>query len=200
MSVKEIIDSGILEMYCLGIASDDEKALIEKLIVSENELQKELGEINTALARYASDFRKEAMPSLKQRILEQIELSPQEPEQLSENSSIVEWLNYVDHLGLKPSTNIEGLDVRELPQRSTHLTMVLWGTKGAIIPDEEHEAIDEHFLICKGACEMTIDGVKTIYGEGGYLCIHPHHIHSGVVISDEPMMLIVQRRAASFSN
>jgi len=43
---------------------------------------------------------------------------------------------------------------------------------------------------------MIVDGEKTIYKEGDYFCIHPYQIHSGVVLSGDPMIMIVQRRAA----
>ena len=195
MSVKELIDSGILELYCLGIASEEEKALVDSFAEKNETVKAELSEIEHALSAYASGFRP-SMEITKQKIFKRIEEQISEPELLTNDSSVQEWLIYLHHLGLKSPSDLEGIEVKELPQTAPHFTMVLWATPDSLIPDEEHADLNEHFLICEGSCEMDVDGIKTSYSQGDYFCIHPHQKHSGRVISGNPMIIIVQRRAA----
>jgi quercetin dioxygenase-like cupin family protein len=195
MSVKELIESGILELYCLGIASEEERAIVDSLADRDERVRAELSEIDHALASYGSRFRP-SMEAIRQKIFARIEEPIHEPALLSADSSQHEWLSYLNQLGLKSPSDLEEIAIKELPQNGSHLTMVLWATPESIIPDEEHDDLDEHFLICEGSCEMNVDGIKTSYSRGDYFFIPPHHKHSGVVKSGNPMIIIVQRRAA----
>jgi len=183
-------------MYCLGIASEEETVLVNKLVAVDEQVQDELAAINNSLAAYASRFRSPGMSSVKQEIFARIGDEFGEPSLLSENSSAEEWLSYLTQLNLNPPKDLDEIMIHELPNNGDHSTMILWAGKGAAIPVEEHEDINEHFLVCSGSCEMMVNGSRSLLQQGNYFCIHPHQIHSGIVISGDPMIMIVQRRAA----
>lgn len=73
MDVKEVISSGIAELYVLGMASEAEKQLVEKLAAEHPEMQKELEEIRASLDAYGSSFSQTPDPALKAKIEEQFQ-------------------------------------------------------------------------------------------------------------------------------
>ncbi|MFI5134576.1 MAG: hypothetical protein ACHQD9_01865 [Chitinophagales bacterium] len=196
MTGKELIDSGILELYCFVIATEEERQTVEMLAANDDTVRNEINEIKTALNTYAGTLGPHKSKELKQQIFDRIDHSTGQPPLLDSNSSAAEWLRYINELELKQPDNLDGISIEELSVTSESVTMILWGKKGGIISDEEHEDLDEHILICKGSCEMTAEGKKVFCRSGDYLCIHSHQIHSGKVTSDEMMIAIVQRRAA----
>ena len=103
MSTKEIIESGIIELYCLGIASKEEQSLIEQLAKKDPILLSEISSVNDALAFYAvASSATHPPPSLKTSIMNAIQGSIAEasetnlPPTLTAHSTINEWVEYCD--------------------------------------------------------------------------------------------------------
>lgn len=71
-TVQEIIESGILEEYVLGLLSDTENQKVEEYIRQYPEIEKEVFEIQEALYQYSLQYQKTPRPELKNEILTQI--------------------------------------------------------------------------------------------------------------------------------
>ncbi len=68
MSIEEIIESGLLESYVLGIATPEETVMVQELCVKHPELIKEIELIEEALISYSSQTIKPLNNELKNSI------------------------------------------------------------------------------------------------------------------------------------
>ena len=74
MDKEEIISSGLLEMYVLGIASPKETQMVEECLVQNPDLLRELEQIESSLITYAQSEAPVANPEMKNRIKERIKI------------------------------------------------------------------------------------------------------------------------------
>lgn len=203
MSVADLIESGIVELYCLGIATVEENMLVEQLAADSPELKKEITAIQEALALYAVAGSKLNPPAeLKEKILSSLEDHSSTTKQLNlppvltAASEIDSWLEYLsDHNIVIPTMDFD-LIMTDLPGTAAYFTYVVFGNPGAVVPEEIHDGHDEYLLICKGECEMNMEGQKSRYKAGDFLSISPGTRHTGLVTGTETMIAIGQRRAA----
>lgn len=72
-TVQEIIESGILEEYVLGVLSDEENQEVESYIQQYPEIKQEVFEMQETLYQYSLQYQKTPRPELKNEILAQIE-------------------------------------------------------------------------------------------------------------------------------
>lgn len=201
MTAKELIESGIIELYCLGIASEEEKLLVDQLAVHDDLLKQEIASVNDALAAYAV-AASTVSPSqrIKEKILSSIQSSTSEngvinlPPLLTPQSQPKEWLEYLEENHIAPA--VDDLQMIELPGTEAYYTYAVFGKPGDMVGEEIHNGHDEYLLICTGTCEMTIGGIKKYYKAGDFLTINPAIPHSAKVTGTERMIVIGQRRAA----
>lgn len=203
MTAQDLIESGIVELYCLGIASDDEKKLVEEMAVADHSLQEEIAAVNEALARYALSASGQVH---KERVKEKIFATIQShsatagqeyfPPLLDKSSKVDDWLNYLKEHHVSPAEQANGLEMIELPGNDARYTYVVFGRPGDVVDEEVHDGHHELLLICSGTCDMVIDGVRKPYQAGDLISIVPGTRHSGVITGTERMIVIGQRRAA----
>jgi len=72
MNAKELIESGLLELYVLGDVSSEQNALVEKFAASDVDVKRELSQIENAFKFYAMAYAIGAPPSLKDKVLDKI--------------------------------------------------------------------------------------------------------------------------------
>ncbi len=73
MEAKDIISSGILELYALGIASQEEVVQVEQWLLSYPEVKEELYHIENTIEEYAKANAVEPSATLKERIINKID-------------------------------------------------------------------------------------------------------------------------------
>ncbi|MBX7108019.1 MAG: cupin domain-containing protein [Chitinophagales bacterium] len=202
MSVADLIESGIVELYCLGIASEEENLLVEQLAVDSPELKAEISAINEVLALYAVEGSKlKPSQKMKEKIIASLQTSDTPlpsslPPVLTIQSTVDSWLAYLDSHNIEmPRTDFD-LIMKELPGTADYFTYVVFANPGAVVSEEMHEGHEEYLLICKGECEMNIAGQTRQYKEGDFLHIAPGTRHTAVVTGTASMIVIGQRRAA----
>ena len=193
MDIKQFINSGILEIYCMGIASDEERIAVESYAARHLEVQEEIDAINAALLGYAEGSGKTAAPALKKKTLEAI-ARQNFPALLSAQRNIEWWLQYIESLHVDLPVGYE-IHLVDLPGDERKTNYIAWAKKGAFI-EESHSDEDEYLLMIKGSCTITVDGRTTKYFPGDLIYIPKGKIHTAVAISDEPMIVIGQRLAA----
>src|SRR5271156_6426890 len=54
MNIEDYIESGILQDYCLGILSEEERAWVEEMCAKYPKIKEELTEIQQALEKYST--------------------------------------------------------------------------------------------------------------------------------------------------
>ena len=79
LSIEEIRDSGLLELYVLGEASTDEQSIVRAALVNHKELVKDVEEIEYSLYTYAKIHAVAPSASVKEKLLQQISNSKKPP-------------------------------------------------------------------------------------------------------------------------
>lgn len=72
MKLKDIISSGLLELYILGLTSQDESRQVQQWIKQFPEVQKEIDNIQDAMESYALAHAIQPDQAVKKRILDQL--------------------------------------------------------------------------------------------------------------------------------
>lgn len=79
MDLQSFIKSGLLEAYVAGQCTDDERRQVQRMAEQYPEVRAELENIEKALEQFAQAHAVPPPPSLKNKILEQIELEAGQP-------------------------------------------------------------------------------------------------------------------------
>jgi Anti-sigma-K factor rskA len=72
LEAKDIISSGILELYATGIASTEEVKLVQQYVLQYPEVAAELAQIEAGMESYARTFAVQPDPSVKDKIFARI--------------------------------------------------------------------------------------------------------------------------------
>jgi quercetin dioxygenase-like cupin family protein len=201
MEINELISSGIIEMYCLGIATEEETKQVEKFASENNAVRDEILVVREALELYASANHASPPATLKNKIMAAIMNSEKRdqpfdfPPRLSRYSTVEEWMNYISSNHIAPPKEYEGLYLLDLPGDKKQATYIVWAKKGAVV-EESHSEEDECLLMLEGNCSIIIDGKTGYYHEGDLVFIPKNSVHRAEVLSDNPMLVIGQRIAA----
>nr|MBA3970866.1 hypothetical protein [Bacteroidota bacterium] len=73
MSIREYIESGVLEIYVLGLTDEAERAEVEKMAAAHPEIRKEIAEISVALQNYAEKRGVAPHPAIKPLLMATID-------------------------------------------------------------------------------------------------------------------------------
>ncbi|MBC8173349.1 MAG: cupin domain-containing protein [Chitinophagales bacterium] len=199
MQAHELIQSGILELYCLGIASADERTLIEELKETHSEIQEEIASIEKALRIYAGSDIPKPSEHLHRKIFDTIAQQESDalhlPPILSAQSNREEWETYLANNNIKKPAGQNQLYLIELPSTQNLITYVVYAERGGNV-EESHETELERLFMLKGTCTIEYNGMLRVYNEGDFIEIPPNSVHHAIATSDETMILIGQRLAA----
>lgn len=87
MNKEEFISSSLLELYAMGISSEEESKIVEQNLKQFPELKADLNEIEMSLENYAMSNAVEPSSSVKQKIINQI--FPEASKQEAQSAPIV---------------------------------------------------------------------------------------------------------------
>lgn len=200
-SVKAYIDTGILELYVLGIASIEECAEVEKLTLAHVEIQKEIEKIQASVEAYATSIKLAPNPVIKPFLMATIDYTERMkngepaviPPMLSESSTINDynqWLNRPDMV----STEKEEVFAKIIGYTPEAVTAIVWLKDFA--PQEVHDNEYERFLIVEGTCDIIVEDEVNQLLPGDYFAIPLHKKHMVKVTSSITCKVILQRVAA----
>jgi mannose-6-phosphate isomerase-like protein (cupin superfamily) len=201
-NIESFTESGILEMYVLGMASAEEIKQVEEMASLHKEVRKKIQEITETLKVYAEAHSKVPNATIKPMILGSIDYmerlkngeKPSFPPILNGNSTIQdynEWLSRTDITLLDDFDQVYVKLIGYTPQASTAIVWIKSET-----PYEVHTDEHEKFLIVEGTCDINIDGNIQSFVPGDYLSIPLHAGHTVKVTSAIPCKVILQRVAA----
>lgn len=201
-TIENYINSGILELYVMGMTNAEESLEIKNLYENNLEIKNEIDEITNALHEFSSNLAPEIDPSVKPMIIGTINYMErlQNGEEfmnaptLSKVSKINEFKYWLE----KPELNIyneeDEIDAKIISATPEVTTMIIWLKNGA--PSEIHDKEYEHFLIVEGSCDITIGEEVHSLIPGSYLSIPLYIPHSVKVTSEIRCKIILQRVAA----
>jgi mannose-6-phosphate isomerase-like protein (cupin superfamily) len=197
MSIEEILSSGLLEMYCLGIVSDAERELVQQYALQYPVVNAELQAIEKTIGAYGVSLKKPA-EKVKQDIFNHIYNEEAKklglPGILSPSSTIEEWLTYMQQNVMKP-TGDEPLYMMEVANTKNIVTYFAWAKPGAFVEEEHSEELERLFML-QGSCKIDIQGITHYYKAGDFVEIKKNTLHRAEATGRETMILVGQRFAA----
>ncbi len=198
MDIAAYIHSGILETYCLGLASPQEEREVAAYAKLYPAIQNEIDVINSLLEEYAMANRVEPPAGNRTKLLlalyQQLSGSGKVyPPLVKEHTTANDFSKWMADKDIpSPGEDYDNLWVHELPSTGTVMNAMVWAKKGFDL--EEHSTCNEFVAILEGHCDMYFDGEKKHYEAGEIIRIPPMMPHYAVITSAKPMIAIVQRQ------
>jgi mannose-6-phosphate isomerase-like protein (cupin superfamily) len=203
MTTREYIESGILESYVMGVASDIEREEVEMMAAGNADIRQEIDAISDALEKYALAHAIEPSPAVKPLLMATIDYFeriksgepisyPPELHKSSKPEDYFSWLNRPDfNFSDSDEDNLFAKIIGYTPQM---ITAILWMKQET--PREIHHDEHERFLILEGNCDIIIGDKSHHLVPGDYFAIPLHKYHQVKVTSFIACKAILQRVAA----
>ena len=197
IDIHNYIHSGILEAYCLGVLSTEEKKEVESFRLNYTEVHRALSAIELSFEHLAEATSIQPPASLKEQIWQTILASDNDqnidlsnPPVINRFSDHTQWLNAV--APFIPGKISEERYSKVLYASPTML-QILIVTQTDIEP-ELHDNLRESFIILEGECECYIGNKVIRLQAGGFTDIPLHTTHDVKLISHS-VTAILQRIA-----
>ena len=201
-ALKNYIESGILELYVLGMTSTEESAEVQEVAMQHEEIRTEIDRICEATEEYAQAHAVKPPITLKPFLMASIDYAERlkngepitSPPVLHNGSAVADynfWLISKDAVAPKDFENIHARIIGYTPEMVTAITWIKDFT-----PPETHINQIEKFLIVRGTCEIVIGEKTHRLVPGDFLSIPLFISHHVKVTSIEPCLVILQRTAA----
>jgi mannose-6-phosphate isomerase-like protein (cupin superfamily) len=201
LSSREFIESGILEQYVYGMATEEERTEVEKRQATDPEIRQEIEAISLSMEQYAKAHAIEPNPIIKPFLMASLDYTvrlqhgepPADPPELHEGSKISDyetWLNREDMI----NTGKADVFAKIIGYTPKAITAIVWLKDYA--PQEVHDAEHERFLIVEGTCDIFVEDEVNHLRAGDYFAIPLHKNHMVKVTSQIPCKVILQRVAA----
>ncbi len=198
----DYINSGILELYVLGMTSAEETFEVNEMALKYREVRDEIEEITNALEIDAAKTPLTPSETIRPFLLAVIDYSERLkngepitfPPLLTKDSKIIdfeEWTSRADMVFPEDCDNMFAKLIGYSPEASTAISWIK-----SYSPVEVHTNELERFLILEGTCDITIGEDIHRLKAGDFLSIPLHIAHSLVVTSNVPCKVILQRVAA----
>ena len=202
MDIKKYIESGILEIYVLGLAGKEESEEVKKMAAAYPEIKKEISEIELALEKYAQENGITPHPAIQPLLMATIDYTerlkkgePQSfPPVLNENSKIEDYRQWLNREDMVVQPGFKDIFVKIIGFIPEVTTAIVWIEHMA--PEEVHDNEYEKFLIIEGTCDIIVEEKIHQFKAGDYFSIPLHSNHQVVVTSKIPCKVILQRVAA----
>ena len=201
-TIKNYIDSGILEYYVLGLTDKQETEEVENKAQLHHEVQLEIDQIAGALVQFSQTIAPVPSATVRTSIFGTIDFM--ERKKLGEDDFFPPILNNKSKISdynfwiLKPEMQLAAdyIDsyAKIIASNKTATTMIVWLT--TVAPPEVHHNQFERFLVIEGSCEISIGTAINYLKKGDYIEIPLHSTHHLKVTSTIPCKVILQRVAA----
>lgn len=202
MDIKTYLDSGIVQLYILGYASEDECREFESLMKVHPEIAAAFDKQQQVLADVADEMKVTPHPNLKPLILATFDyisrLDEGEalslPPVLNENSTIEDFQLWIDREDMVAPEDFEDVHAKIIAATPEMTCAMVWIKNMA--PEEVHTNEYEKFLILEGSCTIVVGTEENKLVAGDYFAIPLFEDHKVIVTSKEPCVVILQRIAA----
>ncbi|PBQ33500.1 hypothetical protein CNR22_17530 [Sphingobacteriaceae bacterium] len=201
-NIKEFLESGILELYILGLTSEEENLSIRKWATSYPEIHEELDAITEALLTVAQEKVPAPKSDVKALLMGTIDYTerltlgeaPAFPPELSEKSTAEDFSEWLMRKDLDLSESTEDIELKIIGHEVSKMTAIVRLVTST--PYEIHDKEIEKFLILEGSCDIVTDQKTYSLVAGDYYAVPLNLGHIVKVTSDKPCLIILQRVAA----
>lgn len=203
VDIKKYIESGIIEQYCLGLASPEEAAELEELCQQYPEVALELQEVKTSINTYTSLFQKRPSPKTKEIIDQRISenIAWEKAQLVGDKMELKQFISISRTTDIKkvqaaikalqPPTDFDNIALHSLYAKDGYELNLVWVKK--LVPMEEHPHLNESFLVLEGTAECSIDG-EIFYMKAGDFMQIPEESHHEVIITSSTPAKAIQSR------
>lgn len=195
-NIKDFINSGIIEVYCMGAATDEEQLQVEQMAQQYPEVRDEIRAVREALENYALGSSPVPFAEIKNKIMEVIASEENNrlsfPPRITTQTNIEEWQEYISRNSITTPVDYDMFYLLNLPSNEQQYSYMAWARQGAVL-EETHGEEDEYLFMMEGHCSVTIAGVIGYYKAGDVVFIPKGALHRAEALSTEPMLLIGQR-------
>lgn len=199
--IKKYIGSGIIEMYVLGLASDDEKKELEALSPHHPEIDREIEAVSSALQFYNKAAKQAPNPGVKAFLMATIDFTerlkngeaPAQIPLLSGQSQVSDYAQWLE----RPDMVLDSDDdayARIIGYAPEAITAIVWLRNE--MPYEVHEREYERLLIVEGSCDVIMHDKTISLKVGDYFSVPLKTAHVIRITSEIPCKVILQRVAA----
>ncbi len=201
-NINTFIQSGILESYVLGLASDEEMEEVESMSALYPAVQEAIDFFCNSLEINGLANATPPPPTVKTMVMASIDFiermqageSPSFPKILSDASKIADYNEWINRPDMVTPPHFEDIYAKIIGYTPKITTAIVWIKTMA--PQEIHTDEFERFLIVEGTCDITIGEKIHQLKPGDYLGIPLFQNHHVVVTSKIPCKVILQRVAA----
>lgn len=202
-NLKDYLESGVVESYCLGTATEEEAEQLIKYCELYPEVKAYLDKTQETMEIYLSAFKRKAPDRSKNIILESIlENKKLDNAKLEgEEAMLQEFFQITKHTDIEkvealikdihPPTEFDEIFAKPLFVSDTHELILVWAKN--LVPDEVHDDVDERFLLLEGTADCYVDDEVFHMKRGDYMKIPLHINHKVIVTSDVPGKAIRSR-------
>lgn len=203
MTSRELIDSGILELYMLGIASRNEQEEVEMMAAIHPEVRREIESVCHALESYALANATEPNPVIKPMLMARIDYSERIkngepvsfPPMLHQNSKAEDYNFWLRQPGMNLTiSKKDDITAKIIGYTPGMTTAIIWLKRDA--PLEIHDNELESFLILEGTCDIVVGDKNNPLVPGDFFSIPLHEYHLVKITSSIACKAIMQRVAA----
>lgn len=200
--VSEYIESGILELYVLGMISAEEAVEVEKMMALHPEIMHEVSAIELSLEKYAQANAVQPHATVKPMLLATLDFmqrlgsgeTPSNPPILNESSVPADFAAWTSRADFANPEKVDDIVVKLIAHTPQATSAIVWIREMA--PDEVHHNEHEKFLILEGTCDIIVGDQSHSLKAGDYFQIPLHADHRVVVTSAIPCKVVLQRVAA----
>jgi len=200
--IESFIQSGILEIYVLGMASAEEMRQVEEMVYTYKEVKEKIEEITETLKTYAESYSQAPNITIKPMIMASVDYEerlksgeqPTFPPILTSNSTIEDYNEWINRKDMMLPDDFNSIYLKIIGYTPQAITAIAWLQSET--PYEVHTDEHEKFLVLEGTCDIDIDGDIHSLIPGDCLSIPLHAGHVVRVTSQIPCKLILQRVAA----
>ena len=199
-NLQAYLDSGVLELFALGLLDREEALAVELLAQKHVEIREELAAIQSQNEEMAIMAAINPPKGSKEQIMSALDALAEEtipanrPPILSSHSCEEDYSQWLDHPENITPPEFENLHYIPIAQNEDGVSLIVW-IRNAIEPEVHHDSI-EKFLVLEGSCDIEFSGKVYSLNVGDHLSIPLHTPHTVTITSKIPCKLIVQRIAA----
>jgi mannose-6-phosphate isomerase-like protein (cupin superfamily) len=197
--VRKLLESGLLELYIMGAASEEDAAYVVLMAELHNEVKAELETIETTLEDYSMKHAVTPDPVIKPFLMATIDYmdrlqkgeTPTFPPLLNKDSKVSDFQPWLDRPDMKPPEGWTDITAKIIGHTPEVTTAIVWIENAA--PPETHTDELEKFLIIEGTCNIQLNGEDNYFSAGDFFAIPLYVSHTVLITSDIPCKAIIQR-------
>ena len=196
---NELIESGVLELYVFGMATDQQIREVEDARGKYPLVNTELNLIHQRVENFGKAHAVKPPSLVKTVVMASVDYMErlsngeefEEAPLLTEKSKVEDFSRWLNREDMVLADVAESIYAKIISGTKARTTSIVWAKD--FLEPEIHSNERESFLIVEGTCEVYIENQTYRLKPGDFLTIPLHANHSAKVTSDIPCKFIMQR-------